>query len=164
MSKHQAKPCQVEDESETKHPIQIHFPSSQLVYISEFLKNSNITVHNNEDGSHHIITNAGGLKIFERQLYFAQISLYNIEQWYSALQAIKVIFFIFCYIFLYFFQFFLINFYLIFSIFYSFLFFYFLINIFFNIKMKNIFIFKFILKNYSFSLLYFYFYDIYIIC
>ena len=100
MANHQAKPCQL-IEGESKHPIQIHFPKEQLVYIQgstslkrsfillDFLTKKNFELNESEDGSLYFTSDASGLVILERMLYFAQIGLYNIEQWYDALQSKK---------------------------------------------------------------------------
>jgi hypothetical protein len=100
---HKAKPCYMDIHApDVKQPIQVSFAAKQLFYIGDALAALQIPVvvpaateHGDDDGNGQnksllqcsIVVDHADLEITLRRLYMAQITKFNLEQWYPALFA-----------------------------------------------------------------------------
>lgn len=90
-----AKPCLTaeEDSSPPADPVRVCMRSEQLAYVQHFLDRIKLRVfHDEYDASskyHFVLVDRSKLRMFLQRLYFAQISLYNLENWYQPLRQLE---------------------------------------------------------------------------
>jgi hypothetical protein len=96
---HKAKPCGRAPGATAGEMIRINFNREQLPYIQQCLTQLQLTVVDDTKADvagstidHrrglHVVVESDGITHLLRRLYFAQISLYNLEQWYADLLAL----------------------------------------------------------------------------
>eukprot|EP01124_Arcella_intermedia_P011001 TRINITY_DN17503_c0_g1_i1.p1 TRINITY_DN17503_c0_g1~~TRINITY_DN17503_c0_g1_i1.p1 ORF type:complete len:440 (-),score=92.11 TRINITY_DN17503_c0_g1_i1:51-1370(-) len=81
---HQGKLC-IEDKITNPHPVKIRFPARDLYFVEDAIKGLNKELASEPGGHYSILVDAAHVTITLRQLYTAQVTKYNLEQWYPLL-------------------------------------------------------------------------------
>lgn len=88
LCSHQGKPCYQEN-LKSGIPIDIRFHTNQLPYIEDVLKTLNFEIKELDNNMKQITVDKNHFEITMRRLYFAQITKYNLEQWYEPLEKLS---------------------------------------------------------------------------
>jgi hypothetical protein len=86
---HQGKFCLEDTTGIESHLIKVNFKSTQLPFIQDCLPGLKKEVKKNEDGTLYVEQEAAFVAIFLQQLYTAQVTKYNLEEWYPSLFALN---------------------------------------------------------------------------
>lgn len=86
---HQGKFCLEDTAGIESHLIKVNFKSTQLPFIEDCLAGLNKEVKKNDDGTLYVEQEATFVSIFLQQLYTAQVTKYNLEEWYPKLFALN---------------------------------------------------------------------------
>eukprot|EP01130_Rhizamoeba_saxonica_P015102 TRINITY_DN6715_c0_g1_i1.p1 TRINITY_DN6715_c0_g1~~TRINITY_DN6715_c0_g1_i1.p1 ORF type:complete len:451 (-),score=69.09 TRINITY_DN6715_c0_g1_i1:17-1339(-) len=90
---HKANPCWKDDSDSEPHPIMVLFDKSQLVFFGDCLQERGIEVFDNTDPQFqykkYFLVDKRDFEILLRQLYVAQITKYNIEEWVPQLMELS---------------------------------------------------------------------------
>eukprot|EP01129_Flabellula_baltica_P002464 TRINITY_DN12279_c0_g1_i1.p1 TRINITY_DN12279_c0_g1~~TRINITY_DN12279_c0_g1_i1.p1 ORF type:complete len:428 (-),score=82.04 TRINITY_DN12279_c0_g1_i1:43-1326(-) len=85
---HKAHPCYLDEKSaHTGVMIRVSFPKGELIYVEDFFCEKGIVLEKEGDSISFVVDKAD-FEITMRQMYFCQISKYNIEQWYESLSLL----------------------------------------------------------------------------
>jgi len=79
----------LQNKIESSHLVKVNFQQRLLPYIEDCLQSLGKEVKQNEDGSLYVENEAAFVVILLRQLSVAQITKYNLEEWYPSIAALN---------------------------------------------------------------------------